>query len=303
MAYVSSCETIPMKSPAFRVSVLAGILFASFVLLFSSAAAAELQPGDVPRATQIGTGPIPEGSRAAPAMPADLKLPTLWLIGDSTVRNGSFGDGTNLNQWGWGAPLTAFFDAQKVNVVNRAWGGTSSRSFYEGWFWRLLKPEIKRGDIVMLQFGANDNARASLPGTGDETEGNLHTFGWYLKRFVEESRAAGATVIICSLTPRKAWTPEGKFVRDNTTHAAWAAQVAKETNAPFIDLYELIARRYEALGPAKVDTLYVPSPTERLHTGWDGAVVNAECVIAGLKALKDNPLAGFFSERAKAIAP
>lgn len=273
-------------------------LFAA-VALISSAAAAELQPADIPRATQIGTGPIPEGSRAAPAIPADATLPTLWLIGDSTVRNGSFGDGTNMNQWGWGAPLTAFFDAKKVNVVNRAWGGTSNRSFYEGWFWKLLKPEIKKGDIVMLQFGANDNARASLPGTGDETEGNLHTFGWYLTRYVEESRDAGATVIICSLTPRKAWTPEGKFVRDNTTHVAWAAQVAKETNTPFIDLYELIARRYETLGPAKVDPLYVPSPTERLHTGWDGAVVNAECVIAGLRGLKDNPLAGFFSERAK----
>jgi rhamnogalacturonan acetylesterase len=218
------------------------------------------------------------------------------------VRNGSFGDGTNMNQWGWGAPLVVFFDAKKVNVVNRAWGGTSSRSFYEGWFWKLLKPEIKQGDIVMLQFGANDNSRASLPGTGDEVQGNLRTFGWYLKRYVEEVRAAGATVIICSLTPRKAWTSEGKFVREDKTHAAWAAQVAKETKALYVDLYELIARRYEALGPAKVDELYVPSPTEHLHTGWAGAVVNAECVIAGLKALKDSPLAGFFSARADAIA-
>lgn len=277
-----------------------GCLFAA-ISLSSSVFAAELQSSDIPRHTQIGTGPIPEGSKAAPSLPADAKLPSLWLIGDSTVRNGSFGDGTNLNQWGWGAPLVAFFDATKLNVVNRAWGGTSSRSFYEGWYWKLLKPEIKKGDIVMLQFGANDNARASLPGTGDETAGVLHTFGWYLKRYVEDVRAAGATVVICSLTPRKAWTPEGKFVRDNTTHAAWAAQVAKEVNAPFIDLYELIARRYEALGLAKVDALYVPSPTEHLHTGWDGAVVNAECVVAGLKALKDNPLAGFLNERAAAV--
>jgi rhamnogalacturonan acetylesterase len=287
--------------PALRSRLgVAGCLFVAIGLV-SSAAAAGLQPSDIPRSTQIGTGPIPEGSKAAPAMPADAKLSTLWLIGDSTVRNGSFGDGTNLNQWGWGAPLVAFFDPKKVNVVNRAWGGTSSRSFYEGWYWKLLKPEIRPGDIVMLQFGANDNSRASLPGTGEETQGNLHTFGWYLRRYVEEARAAGATVIICSLTPRKAWTPEGKFVRDNTTHAAWAAQVAKETNAPFIDLYELIARRYEALGPAKVDALYVPSPTEHLHTGWDGAVVNAECVIAGLKALPGNPLAGFFSQRAAGV--
>jgi hypothetical protein len=65
----------------------------------------------------------------------------------------------------------------------------------------------------------------------------------------------------------------------------------------FVDLYELIARRYETLGQARVDSLYVPSPTERLHTGWDGAVVNAEVVIAGLKQLPDNPLAAYMRAR------
>src|SRR5690349_20457286 len=73
-----------------------------------------LKSSDIPRSTQIGTGPIPAGSKAAPPEPADPKLPTLWLIGDSTVRNGSFGDGTNLNQWGWGAPLVAYFDPARI---------------------------------------------------------------------------------------------------------------------------------------------------------------------------------------------
>jgi hypothetical protein len=52
-----------------------------------------------------------------------------------------------------------------------------------------------------------------------------------------------------------------------------------------------------------VDTLYVPSPTEKLHTGWEGAVLNAECVVSGLKALPRDPLAKFLSPRAGAIAP
>ena len=37
-------------------------------------------------------------------------------------------------------------------------------------------------------------------------------------------------------------------------------------------------------------------------TGWDGAIVNAECVLAGLKALKGDPFASYFSERAKPVA-
>lgn len=277
-------------------------------------AAATLQISDVPRATQMGSGPAPADApgsgRYSPPMPANPSLPTLWLIGDSTVRNGTLGDNGPTGQWGWGAPITVYFDLKKINVVNRAFGGTSSRTFYSGFFWKNLKPLIKKGDFVMMQFGANDNGGAKgkggLKGVGSETEMNneetVHTFGWYLKQFVEETRAQGATPIICSLTPRKKWTADGKFQRDNTTHAAWSEQVAKETKTPFVPLYDIIARKYEELGTAKVDALYVPSPKENLHTGWDGAVINAECVIAGLKALPDDPLAGFLSERSKTIS-
>ncbi len=281
--------------------------------------ASALQTNDIPRSTQMGTPPAPEGApgggRYFPPMPANSQLPTVWLIGDSTVRNGTIGDGSNLNQWGWGAPIVAYFNSEKINVVNRAFGGTSSRSFYNGFFWQNLRPLIKKGDFVILQFGANDNGGANgkgaLKGVGPETEdvsrnGNtetVHTFGWYLQQFVKETRAQGATPIICSLTPRKNWTTDGHFRRDNTTHVAWAADVAKSTDTPFVDLYELIARKYETLGQEKVVPLYVPSPKENLHTGWDGAVVNAECVIAGLKGLKENPLASYLSPRASEVAP
>ena len=214
-----------------------------------------VQLSDVPRGTQMGEPPAPPGApgggRYFPPLPANPALPTLWLIGDSTVRNGTLGDGSNMNQWGWGAPITAFFDPEKINVVNRAFGGTSSRSFYTGFFWTNLRPLIKKGDLVMLQFGANDNRGArglgALNGTGPETEtvtrgGKpeiVHTFGWYLQQYVNEIREQGATPIICSLTPRKNWTSAGYFRRDNTTHAVWAAEIAKTNGVPFVDLYEL----------------------------------------------------------------
>ena len=260
--------------------------------------------------TQQGEPPAPAGAPGSgkyfPPAPADPKLPTLWLIGDSTVRNGSLGNGTNMGQWGWGAPLTFYFDPKKINVVNFAYGGTSSRSYYEGFWWPRVKSEIKKGDFVILQFGANDNSGASLSGVGNETGpgrngATIHSFGWYLQQYVREGRDLGATVIIASLTPHKSWSADGHLKRD-TTHAAWSEQVAKETGAPFIALNELIARRYDAMGAAKVTPLYVPTPKENLHTGWDGAVVNAECVVAGLKAMKDDPLAGYFSARGNAVA-
>ena len=275
----------------------------------TQSATASIQIRDVPRNTQMGSPPAPDGApgngRYFPPTAAKPALPTLWIIGDSTVRNGTLGDGSNMDQWGWGAPIVAYFDLDKINVANRAFGGTSSRSFYTGFFWQNLRPQIKKGDFVLMQFGANDNGGATgngaLRGIGTETEsiqrdGKLeivHTFGWYLQQLVKEAREQGAIPIICSLTPRKAWTSDGHFRRDNTTHAAWAASVATETNTLFVDLYELIARRYETLGMEKVDSLFVPSPMERLHTGWDGAVINAELVVEGLKQPGSNPLALF----------
>lgn len=198
------------------------------------------------------------------------------------------------------------FRFKKINVVNRAFGGTSSRTFYNGYFWKDLQPRLLKGDVLILQFGANDNGGAkgkgALGGIGEETQMNgeetVHTFGWYLRQFVSETRAQGATPIICSLTPRKGWSADGKtFKRDTSKHATWAEQIARETDTPFIPLYDLIATRCETLGPTKVEALFVPSPNENLHTGWEGAVVNAGCVISGLKALPGDPMGRFFSSR------
>jgi lysophospholipase L1-like esterase len=302
-----------MKTLIARLLLCALAIAPAFAGEGQSASGASIQISDVPRNTQMGSPPAPDGApgngRYFLPTPAHSALPTLWIIGDSTVRNGTLGDGSNLAQWGWGAPIVAYFDLDKINVVNRAFGGTSSRSFYTGFFWQNLRPQIKKGDFVLLQFGANDNGGAAgkgaLKGIGAETESVeragkteiVHTFGWYLQQFINETREQGGTPIVCSLTPRKAWTSDGHFRRDNTTHAVWAAEVAKKANVPFVDLYELIARKYETLGPEKVDSLYVPSPTEGLHSGWDGAVINAGMVIAGLKQLENNPLAAFMRAR------
>jgi lysophospholipase L1-like esterase len=290
--------------------------------------ALSLKSSDVPRLTQIGAtvpppavdtpppagNPPERGPRIALPVPADPQLPTLVLIGDSTVRNGVQGDGSEKGQWGWGAPLTAFFDLTKINLVNRAMGGTSSRSYYNT-LWKGTLELVKPGDVVIMQFGHNDNgslandprARATLHGAGEETQlsgtATVHTFGWYLRQYVKEIRAKGATPVICSLIPRRHWEADGRMRRDLDSHAGWAAQVAKEENVDFIDLNELIARRYDKLGREKVMPLFSPEATETTHTGWDGAVLNAEIVVSGLKALKDDPLTPYFSAVAEGIAP
>ncbi|HVU23124.1 MAG TPA: GDSL-type esterase/lipase family protein, partial [Opitutus sp.] len=174
--------------------------------------------------------------------PANPRLPTLLLIGDSTVRNGR-GDGAG-GQWGWGEPLVDRFDPAKVNVVNRAIGGLSSRTFLTQGHWARALMLLKPGDVVVMQFGHNDDgplndntrARGTIHGVGDETQeiDNLltrqhevvHTYGWYLRRYIRDARAHGVTPVVCSPIPRKTWK-DGRIVRSAPDgYAGWAKTVA-----------------------------------------------------------------------------
>lgn len=253
--------------------------------------------GAAVEADRIGWLALPE--------PADPKLPSLFLIGDSTVRNGG-GDGQG-GQWGWGDFMGAHFDPAKINLVNRAIGGLTGRTFLNQGHWERALMLMKPGDFLVIQFGTNDGgpinddrrARGSLPGTGEETEeiDNLltkqhevvHTNGWYLRKFVREARAAGVTPVLCSLVPRKIWQ-DGRIVRPAGGSALWARQVAEQEGAPFIDLNNLVAARYEALGPAQTDLLFAD---EHTHTSREGAIESAVIAAAALRALPGDPLAKF----------
>ena len=266
--------------------------------------------GEAVEADSIGWLNLPE--------PANPKLPSIVLVGDSLVRNGR-GDGAG-GQWGWGDSLGQFFDPAKVNVVNRAVGGLSSRTYLTQGHWTRALALIKPGDFVVIQLGHNDNsplnedasvprekirARGTLKGVGEATEEiasnilthqpeTVHTFGWYIRKFVRESKAAGATPIVLSLTPRKTWK-DGKIVRSGADgYGGWSRLVAEQEGVAFIDANDLIARRYEALGEGKLDPLF-GDPS--LHTSKAGADLNAE-VIAG-ELVKLPGLAAFARDNAR----
>jgi lysophospholipase L1-like esterase len=246
-------------------------------------------------------------------VPANPKLPSLFLIGDSTVRNGA-GDGAN-GQWGWGDFMAGYFDTSKINVVNRALGGLSSRTYLTLGYWDALLAMLKPGDVVVMQFGHNDSgplndnyrARGSIKGIGEgsmeidniilKRHEVVHSYGWYLRKFITETKTRGATPIICSLVPRKIWQ-DGKIVTNSQDYAKWARDVATVAKVGFVDLNAIIAHKYEELGREKVDALFADAQT---HTTRAGAELNAASVVAGLKSLKKNPLARYFSLKANEV--
>jgi len=221
--------------------------------------------------------------------------PTLYLIGDSTVRN------TNRPQCGWGEMISEQFDTSQLNISNQAMAGRSTRTFIKEKRWEKVLSTLKKGDFVIMQFGHNEGSkpdtskagyRGVLKGVGDETVSltwkdstieTVHTYGWYLKKFVQEAKAKGAIPIICSMIPRNEFV-EGKVKRAGEDYGKWAKEVAASEHVFFIDLNTITADKYEAMGSDAVKKFF---PGDHTHTNVEGATVNAASVVAGIRALKE----------------
>jgi rhamnogalacturonan acetylesterase len=231
--------------------------------------------------------------------------PTLYIIGDSTVKNGS-GKGSD-SLWGWGSVIQPHFDTSRLSIENHAIGGRSSRTFVTDGRWEKILKTLKTGDYVIIQFGHNDaaalddtaRARGTIRGIGDSSktifnpirkvQETVYTYGWYMRQYVKDTKAKGAIPIICALVPRNDWT-DGKVKRSKDSYAQWAKQIAEQEGAFFIDLNEKIALKYESMGETAVKQFF---PKDHTHTNLEGAILNAKVVASEIQGLKDCSLQGF----------
>ena len=230
------------------------------------------------------------------------ETPVLYIIGDSTVRNG---DGSGKNgQWGWGSFMADHFDTTKIHIRNHAIGGRSSRTFITEGRWDKILATLKKGDYVIMQFGHNDGgplddtarARGTIKGIGDESkeiynpitkkQERVYTYGWYMRKYVRDAKAKGAIAIVCSPIPRNNWK-DGKITRSSESYGQWAKEIAEQEAAYFMDLNELIAAKYEELGAEKVKPFF---PADHTHTDMDGAKLNAEIVINAIRQIRPGQL-------------
>ncbi len=223
--------------------------------------------------------------------------PVLYIIGDSTVQNGS-GKGADA-LWGWGSFMNLFLDTSKINIQNHARGGRSSRTFLTEGRWDAIMKSIKKGDYVLMQFGHNDGgeladtlrARGTIKGIGEESENiynpirkvdeTVYTYGYYMRKYVNEVKSKGAIPIILSPVPRNQFNQKGKIEKDQ--YGIWSQQVARQTGAYFIDLNKMVIKKYEKMGTEKVNAYF---PKDHTHTNEAGAMLNAEYVTEGIQQLK-----------------
>ncbi len=224
--------------------------------------------------------------------------PVFYIIGDSTVKNG---DGKNTNQLqGWGSFIDTYFDTTRITISNQAIGGRSSRTFISDGRWDKILATLKKGDYVIMQFGHNDGgalddtarARGTIKGIGEDSieiynpirkmKEVVHTYGWYMRKYVNDTKAKGAIPIICSPIPRNDWK-NGKIIRASDTYTAWSKQTAEQTGAYFIDLHNILSDELEKMGESKATSFF---PLEHTHTNKEGAIFNATIVVNEMRELK-----------------
>ena len=233
---------------------------------------------------------------------AGTRQTTIFIIGDSTAANKSKPE-TNPER-GWGMAFQGFFGS-KIRVDNHAVNGRSSKSFIDEGRWDKVLSLIKPGDYVLIQFGHNDigpidnqKMRGVIACTADTshvyklagsgTYEVVYSFGWYLKKFIQDVREKGGTPILLSLTPRNEW-PKGKIERRNDTYGKWYREVAKETGVELVDVHNISADFLDKKGQEKAKAYYNHDHT---HTSLLGAKMNAKSVAKGLKQIK-SPLAKY----------
>jgi lysophospholipase L1-like esterase len=206
--------------------------------------------------------------------------------------------------------------------VNVARGGRSSRTFITEGHWDRMLTDVRPGDFVIIQFGHNDSgalnrepagstrplrARGTLPGVGDESEEidnvitgkheTVHTFGWYLRAMITDTRAKGATPILLTLTKTNRWK-DGRIPCDAEGYRLWTWQTATREKVALVDLTRISADRFQREGQLAVTSQFID---DTVHTNLAGSEANAKDVVAGLRAITGLPLHAVLSPLGRAV--
>ena len=203
-------------------------------------------------------------------LPATNQAVHLVIIGDSTVCDYP---ATNDCR-GWGMYIQGYFQ-DSVHVINLARSGRSTRSFIKEGSWQ--KALDARPDFVLIQFGHNDSHGAGRPESTDAAT----DFRDFLRRYLREARAAGATPILVTPMHRRTFARDGSLEDILRPYADVMRVVAAEMKAPVIDLHTPSGELFKKLGEAG-SAEFANRPGHRTHFNEKGARAMAELVMKEL---------------------
>ena len=195
---------------------------------------------------------------------------TIVIIGDSTVCNYPAEHACR----GWGQFIAEHFK-DTVRVVNLAASGRSTKTFIAEGRWKRALDE--KPDFVVIQFGHNDSHGPAKPESTDAAT----DYRYFLRRYVDESRAALATPIFITPMHRRTFDADGKLTDILQPYADAMKLVAAEKKVPLIDLHTASGALFQKLGKEHCPEL-ANSPTDFTHFNEKGARAMADIVMKEL---------------------
>jgi lysophospholipase L1-like esterase len=202
----------------------------------------------------------------------DARVPTLYLLGDSTVA-----DQPREPYNSWGQMLTRFF-GPGVAIANHAESGESLRSSLAAKRLDKVLSTIQPGDYLFIQYGHNDEKEKG------EGVGAFTTYKSDLKRFVTEARARKAIPVLITPVQRRTFDPDQRVTNSHGDYPEAVRQVAKEEKVALIDLNVMSKTLYEAWGTEPSKRAFAPD--DNTHHNNYGSYELAKCIVEGIKTHK-----------------
>jgi lysophospholipase L1-like esterase len=208
-------------------------------------------------------------SVARAAGPEELAIA---IIGDSTVCDYPPEHACR----GWGQFIAEHF-SENVRVLNLAASGRSTKTFIAEGRWKRTLAE--KPDVVLIQFGHNDSHGPGKPESTDAAT----DYRDFLRRYVDDSRAANATPIFVTPMYRRTFDEAGNLADILQPYADAMKVVAVEKKVPLIDLHTSSGALFRKLGKEHCPEL-ANSPTDFTHFNEKGARAMAALVMKELPA-------------------
>ncbi|WP_299819698.1 rhamnogalacturonan acetylesterase [uncultured Pontibacter sp.] len=246
-------------------------------------------------------------------VPFKKKVVKVYLIGDSTMADytGDYDTGdymlTRYPLAGWGQVFQPFMSVDSlkqlrhlikgdsVQVLDKARGGRSTRTFFEEGRWAGVHKALQKNDVVMIQFGHNDAAESK-----PDRYVNITGYKEYLRLYVNQTREKGATPILLTPVNRNYPWDNGQLGNAHGDYPKAMKEVAQELNVQLIDLTQLSINHFTAKGkdyvtdnyfmnlPAGKYKAYPEGLKDNTHFQPEGAKAVAQLVFNGMKNLKQS---------------
>jgi lysophospholipase L1-like esterase len=220
----------------------------------------------------------------------------VYLIGDSTMANKQV---TAYPETGWGMPFSKFFDTSTTVVYNLAQNGRSTKSFMAENRWKPVVDSLQPGDIVLVQFGHNDEVPTKKTATTPEE------FQAYLAKYVDDTRSRKGIPVLITPVARRSFDSTGKLQDTHKVYSELVRKVAALKKVPLIDLDKESQALIQSFGVESSKLLfnhlqagehpnYPKGNADNTHFNELGARKMAEIIYADLQKINPGGIANHF---------